>query len=124
MQQLKRSYIGDIIARPLLRAVTSIGANIAEGYGRHEGKEYLRFLEYAYGSSNEVDNWLTVLRDSAILPQDKANGLIQANEEIVKMLVATIKKIKGNSTDTIKQEKGRRFIPYPLSPYGANHVNK
>jgi len=44
------------MAKQLLRAVTSIGANIAEGYGRNEGKEYVRFLQIAYGSANEVDN--------------------------------------------------------------------
>ncbi len=40
---VNRSYAGDIVVKQLLRASSSIGANIAEGYGRHEGKEYLRF---------------------------------------------------------------------------------
>jgi four helix bundle protein len=96
LMKIDRSYTGDIIAKQLLRAVTSIGANIAEGYGRHEGKEYLRFLEYSYGSSNEVDNWLMVLKDAKLMSPESAQELVNENEEVLKMLVATLKKIRGN----------------------------
>jgi four helix bundle protein len=100
LKKIDRSYTGDIIAKQLLRAVTSIGANIAEGYGRHEGKEYLRFLEYSYGSSNEVDNWLMVLKDSGLLSHETVLELVTANEEILRILVATLKKLRGNGKAT------------------------
>ena len=90
-----RSYAKEIATKQLIRAVTSIGANIAEGYGRHEGKEYVRFLQIAYGSANEIDNWLNVLRDSGLMPKAVASGLMQNNEEILKMLSTIIRKI-GN----------------------------
>jgi four helix bundle protein len=96
LKLVNRSFVSDVIVKQLLRSVTSIGANIAEGYGRHEGKEYTRFLEYAYGSSNETDNWFLVLKDTGLLPPEKTQELIRDNEEVVKMLVATIKKIRGN----------------------------
>jgi four helix bundle protein len=94
---VSRSYTGDIIVKQLIRAVTSIGANIAEGYGRHEGKEYLHFLEFAYGSSNEVDNWLNVLKDANLMRPEIALELIQDNEEILKILATLIKKLKENN---------------------------
>jgi four helix bundle protein len=94
---IKRSYAGELIVKQLLRAVTSIGANIAEGYGRHGGKEYIRFLQIAYGSSNEVDNWLTLLADAKLMPSETASELTQCNVEILKMLTTMIKKIKENS---------------------------
>jgi four helix bundle protein len=41
------------ISRQLLRSAMSIGANIAEGHGRHEGAEYIHYLIIAQGSANE-----------------------------------------------------------------------
>jgi four helix bundle protein len=40
-----------------LRSVSSISANIAEGYGRR-GKDYERFLTIARGSTTESEDWL------------------------------------------------------------------
>ena len=93
-----RSFSIDIIMKQLLRAATSIGANIAEGYGRHEGKEYVRFLQIAYGSANETDNWLNVPKDSGLMKPVVVLGLMENNQEILKMLGTMIKKMK---------EKGR-----------------
>ncbi len=64
---IKRSYASDIIIKQLIRASSSIGANIAEGCGRNEGKEYIRFLQISFGSTNEVDNWINVLKDADML---------------------------------------------------------
>jgi four helix bundle protein len=106
VESIKRTYASDIIIRQLLRAVTSIGANIAEGYGRHEGKEYARFLQIAFGSSNEVDNWLTVLKDTGLMRNEVALELINDNIEILKMLTAMIKKIKDNKKWQLKESGG------------------
>jgi four helix bundle protein len=94
VESINRSYAGDIIARQLLRATTSIGANIAEGYGRHEGKEYAYFLQVSYGSANEVDNWLTVLQDSGLMKISVVSSLLDDVSEIKKILVTMIIKIK------------------------------
>jgi four helix bundle protein len=107
LKKVPRSFEGDIIVKQLIRAVTSIGANIAEGYGRHEGKEYLHFLEFAYGSSNEVDNWFNVLKDAGLMQSELAQELINDNEEILKILATIIKKLKGN---------GAGSTPYSLRP--------
>ena len=32
------------ISRQLFRSATSVGANIAEGHGRHQGTEYIHYL--------------------------------------------------------------------------------
>jgi len=50
----------------LFRSVISIGANIAEGHGRHVGLEYIHYLIIAQGSANEVDHWLNTALDRLI----------------------------------------------------------
>ena len=42
------------ISRQLFRSATSVGANIAEGHGRHQGSGYVHYLIIAQGSANET----------------------------------------------------------------------
>lgn len=79
------------IARQIFRAATSIGANIAEGHGRHSGREYIHFLRIAQGSANEVDHWLHTAIYLTIGSSENLNFLIELNNETRKMLTATIK---------------------------------
>jgi four helix bundle protein len=46
----------------LIRAVGSIGANIAEGYSRGSARDRARFYEYALGSAREARDWYWKVR--------------------------------------------------------------
>lgn len=45
------------------RSVTSITANIAEGYGRYHYPDKIRFYHQARGSLKEVQNFIIVAKD-------------------------------------------------------------
>lgn len=49
--------ITSAVAGQLYRAVASIAANIAEGYGRRSGRDRARFYEYALCSTREALVW-------------------------------------------------------------------
>ncbi len=51
-------FIQKTVGNQLVRAVNSISANIAEGYGRYHFKENLNFCYYARGSFEEIKDWL------------------------------------------------------------------
>lgn len=78
------------ISRQLFRSATSKGANIAEGVGRHTGSEYIHYLIIARGSANEVDHWLNTAIDCATGQPEKLEYLLDLNNEIRKMLTASI----------------------------------
>lgn len=51
---IKWNYFSkDSVGRQLVRAVDSISANIAEGFGRYFKKDKIIFYRYSYGSIEE-----------------------------------------------------------------------
>lgn len=50
-----------IIRDQIIRAVNSIGANIAEGFGRNTTKDFIHFLHNARGSLMEVRHFLNLI---------------------------------------------------------------
>jgi len=51
------------------RAVTSITANIAEGFGRYHYADKIRFYHLARGSIKEVQNFIIVAKDLEYLKE-------------------------------------------------------
>lgn len=47
----------DVVGKQFARAVDSISANIAEGFGRHGKKDKIHFYHYAFGSLMESLDW-------------------------------------------------------------------
>ncbi len=84
-----------IILDQLLRSTMSIGANIAEGYGRYNSKEYIRFLRISLGSANEADYWLSLLIAISPNHNKEVSEIISMNIEVVKMLSKSIKTISS-----------------------------
>lgn len=84
----------------LLRAASSIGANLAEGYGRLYKLDYRRFISISRGSSFELEYWIDLISD--IRPQDKEflNKETNINTEILKMLTVMMRRLKYNKKHT------------------------
>ena len=82
------------LSRQLFRSATSVGANIAEGHGRHQGTEYVHYLIIAQGSANETEHWLHTAKDCGLGPNDKIDEALRLNNEVVKMITTTINTIR------------------------------
>lgn len=77
----------------LFRAVGSIPANIAEGYGRNSRKSFKQFVTIARGSSFEVNCWLEIILETDGFNRLKVKEFIERNEEISKMLSGLMKSL-------------------------------
>lgn len=86
-----------IIADQLIRAATSIGANLIEARASSSRLEFKKFYEIALKSANETIYWLELLRDSKLGDEIKINTLLQAANEIANMLGAGVIKLKNKS---------------------------
>lgn len=87
-----------IIIDQLLRACFSIGANIAEGFGKFKGKEYRRFLTIALGSANETEFWLELLKESYPRFSEEIDVILSKNLETIKMLSSAVKSLNNRMT--------------------------
>jgi len=87
-----------IISDQLVRAATSIGANIIEAQAASSRKDFIKFYEIALKSANETKYWLGLLRDATgidKIDKKEINELLKETEEIAKILGASLLTLKG-----------------------------
>ena len=53
----------------IIRSADSVGANIAEGYGRYHFKEIIRFYYISRGSLYETNHWMYLLKRRGLIKQ-------------------------------------------------------
>jgi four helix bundle protein len=92
LPQSAKYNIGD----QFIRSVDSIGANIAEGYGRFHFKDSLRFYYHSRGSLYESRHWLNLLQ---------MRGLIKKEDQVELFRMQQMMAIKlNNFINSIKQK--------------------
>ncbi|MCX6724897.1 MAG: four helix bundle protein [Candidatus Shapirobacteria bacterium] len=94
----KTNQTNNIAINQPIRALSSIGANIAEGYGRHYKKNYRQFISIARGSSFESDYWLEILTETNPLSKQRFQEFAAVNDELSKMLTVMMKKMEDKES--------------------------
>lgn len=84
-----------VIGDQLLRAVTSIGANMIEAKASSSRREFIKFYEIALKSSNEAAYWLCLLKDSYQELKRECEELLEELKEISNMLGSSVLTLKG-----------------------------
>jgi four helix bundle protein len=99
------------ISRQLFRSATSVGANIAEGHGRHQGTEYIHYLIIAQASANETEHWLHVAQDCQLGNKEEISEILALNNEVVRMVISTISTIRAKQgAKNLKEEKAEYLV--------------
>ncbi|OQX91160.1 MAG: hypothetical protein B6D58_08780 [candidate division Zixibacteria bacterium 4484_95] len=65
----------NIIGDQFIRSLDSVGANLAEGYGRFHFLDKIKFYYNARGSLLEVIHWLNLMRERDLVGEKPANDL-------------------------------------------------
>ena len=87
---LKDEKKENVLSKQVLRSGTSIGANVAEAYFAQSKKDFVNKMAIALKEVAETDYWLELLKASKELTENQCNELIKENNELLKMLQATI----------------------------------
>jgi four helix bundle protein len=78
------------------RSAASIPANLAEGCGKEGDVDIGRYVQIAMGSASELDYHLILAYDLGLLTQADYQQLNEQTQEVKRMLVGFIKKLKAN----------------------------
>ncbi len=84
-----------VISDQLLRAATSIGANIIEAQAASSKKDFIKFFQIALKSSVETKYWLGILRDATVIEKELINNLLKEANELGNILGASLLTLKG-----------------------------
>lgn len=83
-----RPFEREALGQQLARAADSIGANIAEAYGRYHYGEKLQFLYYARGSLFETKYWLNRAEARSLMPADVVKDFAAQLSDLARQLNA------------------------------------
>jgi len=86
-----------VITDQLLRAATSIGANIIEAQAASSKRDFVNFLNHALKSGNETKFWLALAKDLDSKLISEIEELLKETDEIVKILGSSISTLRGKN---------------------------
>lgn len=86
-----------VLSKQLLRAGTSIGANIAEAECGFSKKDFLAKMYIAYKECAETKYWLDLLCATDYLTPKEYDSILADCTELIKLLTAITKTTRSNS---------------------------
>jgi len=83
------------LARQLLRAGTSIGANVEEAQGGQSRADFLSKCSIACKEARETHYWLRLFAATGMVPPDQVADVTDECNQLVAILTTIVKKTKG-----------------------------
>ncbi|MDD5341386.1 MAG: four helix bundle protein [Patescibacteria group bacterium] len=80
-----------ILGKQIIRSGTSINSNIIHAKNSLSKKEFTYYLNNAKREAKETKSWLLMIVDSDLISLGKIQSLIDENEELIRILVASVK---------------------------------
>jgi len=95
---LPSSVSGRVIARQLMRAGTSVGANVEEAQGAGTRKDFARRMNIARSEAREAHYWLRLIESTGMIPGQRMGEIIEEADELVRILTTIVKKTKQSES--------------------------
>jgi four helix bundle protein len=94
VESLPRNRTADVIVRQLLRSGTSIGANYRAACRGKSKADVISKLAIVEEEADETIYWMELLIESKIVYTSRIDALIRETNEILAMVVASIKTLR------------------------------
>ncbi|MFZ7146607.1 MAG: four helix bundle protein [Bacteroidota bacterium] len=93
----KKEYV---LSKQLLKSGTSIGANISEAAFAQSKSDFIHKLSISLKEANESRYWLNLLNQTNYLKEEEYKYLLSLNNDIIYLLIKSIKTAKVNLAAT------------------------
>lgn len=95
VNSLPRTVAGNVIARQVMRAGSSVGANVEEAQAASSKKEFSRRMEIAQSEAREVLYWLRIVAECGLVPKSRLADLLREADELVRIITTIAKRSRG-----------------------------
>ncbi len=95
----------DVVGKQIARAADSIGANIAESFGRFHFGEKIQFLYYARGSLFKTKYWLNRVSARELMSSVDSQSYVTRLTDIARQLNLYVSSLKGQRSGEITVAK-------------------
>jgi four helix bundle protein len=85
------------LANQLLRAGTSIGANVEEGQGSQSRADFIAKYYIACKEARETHYWLRLLAASEVIPAEQLKDITDEAGQLIAILTSIVKKCRSNT---------------------------
>lgn len=85
-----------VMSKQLLRAGTSIGANVTEALQGQSRPDFLSKMNISLKEATETEYWLNLLHDGGYLDDKEFHSIYDDTEELIKILVSIVKTTKNS----------------------------
>lgn len=90
VNRLPRTVTGVEIGKQVVRSATSVGSNVEEADAAESKRDFIHKMSIAHKETRETHYWLRIIK-AALLDDDQVQALIQASDELVRILYTIIK---------------------------------
>jgi four helix bundle protein len=87
-----------VLSKQLLRAGTSIGANVEEAIGGQSEKDFFAKISISYKEARESHYWIRLLKGSGYIADTQSVSLLKDCEELLKIIGAIQKTIRSRNS--------------------------
>jgi four helix bundle protein len=119
-------FAKDVVGKQIARSADSVGANIAESFGRFHFGEKLQFLYYSRGSLFETKYWLNRTKVRGLMSPKEVNGYVNRLTDLARQLntfassLKTVRAGQKQKTSSVREVQSEYLtvnledIPDPL----------
>jgi four helix bundle protein len=94
---LEKDRIGRLLGKQLLRAGTSIGANVQEGLGGQSRADFIAKFSIAYKEARETLYWIKLIEEGKLITPARLHDLKEEMLQITRILALILITSKNNS---------------------------
>lgn len=94
-KELPQTPVYIVLTKQLVRAGTSIGANVAEAQDAVSRKEFIPKISIAIKEARETLYWFAIIIDAEVVTGDAAEKLRREVDEVLRVLITIVKNTKN-----------------------------